>query len=314
MLDWPFSGRTRRNGPSGSMKIVLAIDPGQPLAPYREALLAAGALPGEVKVVEPGDPLPEAFDALLLTGGRDVEPSRYGEAPVNGTVEPDSGRDGLDFELFARARRCGAAVFGICRGLQVANVALGGTLWQDLPAQRPIGVPHSFPRKDGHDPARPAHVVHAAPGASRSLPLASALAAADGAWVNSRHHQAVKDLAPGLVPLASSPDGLVEAFAGESGPFLAAVQWHPENLTARADQLALFTEFVDAARARAAREPASSGARPPRPETAGDAPAAPPERAAVRAAGHHSAPRRTEGPPERVALAALRPGGAPELA
>lgn len=253
MLDSAPAGGPCRNGPSRNVKIVLAIDPGQPVDSYRDALLAAGALPGEVEVVQPGDPLPGEFDGLLLSGGGDVDPARYGEVPWNGTVETNEGRDAIDFELLSRAVRIGAAVFGICRGLQVVNVALGGTLWQDLPTQRPRGVPHSFPRRDGHDPALPAHTVRAALGFTAGLPLAAALAGAEGVRVNSRHHQAVKDLAPGLVPLVASPDDLVEAFAGKSGPFLAAVQWHPENLVHRADQKALFTEFLDAARGRASR-------------------------------------------------------------
>jgi putative glutamine amidotransferase len=296
------------------MKIVLAIDPGQPVAAYRDALLAAGALPGEVDVVEPGDPLPEVFDGLLLSGGLDVEPSLYGEAKLNDTVETNAGRDEIDFSLLDRARRSGAAVFGICRGLQVVNVALGGTLWQDLPAQRPRGVEHSFPRKAGNDPARPAHTLHTACGASRTLPFAATIAAADGAYVNSRHHQAVKDLAPGLVPLAASPDGLVEAFATDGGAFLGAVQWHPENLAARADQLALFEEFLGAARARAVRGPVIAGFRSPRPETTDDAVAALPGRDAARDDGQQTAPSRIEGPLERDAPAARPSDGAPEPA
>ena len=230
------------------MKIVLAIDPAQPHAAYRDALLAAGALPEEVEIVQPGDALPEEFDGLLLSGGGDVDPSRYGEAPVNGSVDVDAGRDELDFELLSRAGRLGAPVFGICRGLQVVNVALGGTLWQDLP--RSVRAASSTPSRAGKGTTR--RIPRTRSGSSRSapraLPLAAALAATDGAFVNSRHHQAVKDLAPGLVALAASPDGLVEAFARETGPFLAAVQWHPENLVERADQKALFAEFLAAAR------------------------------------------------------------------
>jgi putative glutamine amidotransferase len=235
------------------MKILLAIDPHQPHAAYRDALLTAGALPGEVEIVQPGGVLPEEFDGLLLSGGADVDPSRYGEAAVNGTVRTSVERDGLDFELFSRAERLGVPVFGICRGLQVLNVALGGTLWQDLPAERPGGVEHSFSTRDGHDPAHPAHEIRATRIPPRALPLSVELAATDGLCVNSRHHQAVKELAPGLVALAASPDGLVEAFARETGPFLAAVQWHPENLIARADQKALFEAFLAAVRPRAAR-------------------------------------------------------------
>jgi len=234
------------------MKIVLAIDPGQPHAGYRGALLAAGALPDEVEIVQPGDALPGKFDGLLLSGGSDVDPSRYGEAPVNGSVQVDAGRDALDFELLARAVHLEAPVFGICRGLQVVNVAFGGTLWQDLPAQRARGVEHSFPSRD-HDRAHPAHVVRVSRDLPGALPLGVVLAAADGVFVNSRHHQAVKDLAPGLVALAASPDGLVEAFAREGGPYLAAVQWHPENLVDRPDQKALFVEFLAASRRRATR-------------------------------------------------------------
>lgn len=252
LLDSAPSGENRRNGPFRQMKILLAIDPHQPHAAYRDALLAAGALPGEVEIVQPGGVLPEEFDGLLLSGGADVDPSRYGEAEVNGSVRSSLERDRLDFELFSRAERLGVPVFGICRGLQVVNVALGGTLWQDLPSQRPRGVEHSFSTSDGHDPARPAHEIRTARIGPGTLPLSVALAATDGLSVNSRHHQAVKELAPGLVALAVSPDGLVEAFARESGPFLAAVQWHPENLTARADQKALFEAFLAAARPRAA--------------------------------------------------------------
>ncbi len=253
LLDLAPAGEGRRNGPSRSMKIVLAIDPAQPHAGYRDALIAAGTLPGELEIVQPGDALPEEFDGLLLSGGADVDPARYGETPVNGSVHVDAGRDDLDFELLLRADRLEAPVFGICRGLQVVNVALGGTLWQDLPAQRPRGVEHSFPSREGHDRAHPAHEVRVSSSLTRTLPLGVALAATDGAFVNSRHHQAVKDLAPGLVALAASPDDLVEAFARDAGPFLAAVQWHPENLIERADQKALFVEFLAAARQRAAR-------------------------------------------------------------
>jgi putative glutamine amidotransferase len=233
------------------MKIVLAIDPGQPHAGYRDALLAAGALPEEVEIVQPGDALPEEFDGLLLSGGADVDPSRYGEAPVNGSVHVEADRDEIDFELLSRAERLEVPVFGICRGLQVLNVALGGTLWQDIPAQRPRGVEHSFPSREGHDRAHLAHGIRVPRSAPGTLPLAAALAATGEAFVNSRHHQAVKELAPGLVALAASPDDLVEALARETGPFLAAVQWHPENLVGRADQNALFAEFLAAARRRA---------------------------------------------------------------
>jgi putative glutamine amidotransferase len=293
------------------MKIVLAIDPGQPHASYRDALLAAGARPGEVEIVRPGDPLPEEFDGLLLAGGVDVDPVRYGEAPVNATVETNAGRDVLDFELFARAGRNGAAVFGICRGLQVVNVALGGTLWQDLPTQRPHGVRHSFDRREGFAREHLAHSVRAARVAPALLPFARIVAEADGALVNSRHHQAVKDLAPGLVPLAASPDDLVEAFAREAGPFLAAVQWHPENLVQRADQKALFEEFFDAARRRGAnRRPSVPLASSP--ETPADSPRVPSHGTATGGGGNHHAPPGSEGRNGGTARPGRPLGEAPE--
>ena len=128
--------------PDPPMKILVASDARQPNEAYRGALLAAGALPEEVHLVLPGEPLPAAFDGLLLAGGPDVDPSRYGETPVTPTLECRAERDALDFGAFASAEAQSAPVFGICRGLQVVNVALGGTLWQDLPSQRPRGVTH----------------------------------------------------------------------------------------------------------------------------------------------------------------------------
>lgn len=272
------------------MKILLAIDPGQPHASYRGALLTAGALPEEVEIVQPGDALPEEFDGLLLSGGADVDPSRYGEVPVNGSVRVDVDRDGLDFELFSRAERHEAPVFGICRGLQVLNVALGGTLWQDLPSQRPRGVEHSFPSGEGHDRAHPAHEIRLSRSATGTLPLEAALAAAGEVFVNSRHHQAVKDLAPGLVPLAASPDDLVEAFAREAGPFLAAVQWHPENLVGRADQKALFAEFLAVARVRASRRAKDPQRLSTSPESTADARPGRPDGGPVPDDRHHEKP------------------------
>ncbi|MDL2717557.1 MAG: gamma-glutamyl-gamma-aminobutyrate hydrolase family protein, partial [Acidobacteriota bacterium] len=241
------------------MKIVIASDAKQPNETYRGALLAAGALPEEVVVVCPGDADPGAFDGLLLAGGRDIDPARYGETPQAPELELHPERDTLDFALFAAAEKLRAPVFGICRGLQVVNVALGGTLWQDLPAQRPRGFAHDA---DSDPPV--AHVVRARPGASRSR-FSAAIAGLDGASVNSRHHQGVKDLAPGLAALAASPDDLVEALERPTGAFLACVQWHPENLVNERTQKAVFEAFLDASRAHAREKQLND-----RPQTTGD--------------------------------------------
>jgi enoyl-CoA hydratase/carnithine racemase len=130
------------------------------------------------------------------------------------------------------------------------NVALGGTLWQDLETQRPGAVAHETDANPHAQKNHPAHTVRARPASSPSR-FAAAIAALDGVAVNSRHHQGVKDLAPGLLALAASPDDLVEALERTEGAFLACVQWHPENLVAERKQKALFEAFLDACRARA---------------------------------------------------------------
>lgn len=233
------------------MKIVISTDSAQPNDRYRGALLCAGALPEEVVVVTPSDPVPADFDGLLVAGGPDVDPSRYGEASATPTLELNAERDTLDLALFSASQRRKAPVFGICRGMQILNVALGGTLWQDLPTQRDGGVGHEYDR-GGYSNDHPAHPVKTrAPGTDDS-PVARALSETQGELLNSRHHQAVKDLAPGLRPLAASPDDLVEAFERPEGSYLAAVQWHPEDLVARASQKKLLRTFLDACRAHAA--------------------------------------------------------------
>ncbi|MEO8055471.1 MAG: gamma-glutamyl-gamma-aminobutyrate hydrolase family protein [Acidobacteriota bacterium] len=227
------------------MKILLASDSHQPNEAYRGALLAAGALPGEIVLGLPGQPIPEAFDGLLLAGGPDVDPARYGESPATPTLGVRPERDAHDFAAFAAAEAEGAPVFGICRGLQVVNVALGGTLWQDLPSQRERGVAHDTDAA-GRERDFLAHAVR--PRAGRT-PSPFAAAVAEATDVNSRHHQAVKDLAAPLTSLAASPDDLVEAVERPGGSWLAAVQWHPEDLVADPRQKALFQVFLDACRA-----------------------------------------------------------------
>ncbi len=228
------------------MKILVATDRKQPNERYRRALLCAGALPEEVVVCVPGEKVPDDFDGLLLAGGPDVEPSRYGEAVSAPKVEFRPERDSLDFRLLGKALERRTPVFGICRGIQVLNVALGGTLWQDIGTQRPRGVVHG---SEDEDIDGPRHGIRAAPGASAGSAFARAVAAS--ATVNSRHHQAIKDLAPGLVPLAASPDDLVEAFERPGGDFCAAVQWHPEDDVARPSEKGLLRAFLEACRTRA---------------------------------------------------------------
>lgn len=241
------------------MKVVISTDEEQPNAAYRGALLCAGALPEEVVVATPSGERPPDLDGLLLAGGADVHPALYGETPDSPTLELREERDALDLDLLSLSERLGAPVFGICRGLQLLNVALGGTLWQDLPSQRDRGIAHAFHRDRGFAPTHPAHLVTTRP-ASPVSSFGKLFAASRELAVNSRHHQAVKDLAPSLVPLAASPDDLVEALERE-GRFFGAVQWHPEDLVADPFQKALFRAFLAACRAFA-RERGRAGPPP----------------------------------------------------
>ena len=239
------------------MRIALTLDRDADLSEsndYLRSLTEAGVPRDAIEIVTPLSPAAGPFDALLLGGGGDVDPARYGKALLeNGTVEVDPDRDRIDFALFEEARRKGAPVFGICRGLQVVNVALGGTLVQDIPAERPSEVVHARTRDEK---TRLDHTVELDP---RSR-LAS-LAKSSEVRVNSRHHQAIERVAPGLAVSGTSPDGLPEAVESASGDWVVAVQWHPENLAGDPVSRRLFSAFVGAARERAGRSGNGDGTR-----------------------------------------------------
>jgi putative glutamine amidotransferase len=203
---------------------------------YLKALRDAGF---DVLAVDAGDAVPDAFDALCLSGGEDIEPARYGAAADPKTETIDKARDALELGLIATARERDVPVLGICRGLQVINVAYGGSLLQHVDGHR-----------EANGPIAP-HIAVAAPG--------SKLAAACGTApfsVNARHHQAVarSGLAPGLVPTALIDD-VVEAFEDQSQRWLVAVQWHPER-SADPDMSAAGTRIFGAFADAAARQPA----------------------------------------------------------
>jgi putative glutamine amidotransferase len=218
---------------------------------YIRALLDAGFRREEIVVLPPGSEPEGSFDGVVLGGGLDVDPARYGRDVLpDGSVEMDPDRDATDFAVFELARRDSLPTLGICRGLQVVNVALGGTLVQDIPSERPSPVVHLVPEKENE---RRDHMVEIKPGTRLSR-----IASASEIHVNSRHHQAVEHAAPGLRVAAVAPDGLVEAVEAD-GPWLVAVQWHPENLLQDPVSRRLFADF-----ARAARERAGEGIlRPP---------------------------------------------------
>ncbi len=213
----------------------------------RSVALAGGLpfiLPSAAIAVEPRDFL-DGLDGLLLSGGGDVSPLRFGEEPLAGLGTVSRERDDFEIALALEARRRGLPVLGICRGHQLLNVALGGTLYQDIPSQVEGAISHQPPEGQAVDEFW--HSIEILP-ASRRL----ALSAEEKILVNSFHHQAVKELAQGLVATARSSDGLIEAFESVEGSWILGVQFHPETLTAPYPVfLGIFGALVAAAAAHA---------------------------------------------------------------
>jgi putative glutamine amidotransferase len=228
------------------MRVALTLDRNADLSEsndYLRSLTRAGVRRDAIDVVTPLSPPWRPFDALVLGGGVDVDPARYGQTMFEGGgVEVDAQRDDIDFGMLAQALRSGAPVLGICRGLQVVNVALGGTLVQDIPSQQPSPVVH---QRTKDEKTRRDHRVAIVPGTR----LASIAGVAEMA-VNSRHHQAIERVASGLTVSATAPDGVPEAVEGPGDGWLVAVQWHPENLAGDWVSEGLFGAFVRIAAGR----------------------------------------------------------------
>jgi putative glutamine amidotransferase len=195
--------------------------------------------------------LVEVAHALVLTGGEDVDPARYGQAPHPELSTVNAARDEIELVALAAALRRGMPVLAICRGMQLLNVALGGTLYQDLPSQRPRGVLHE-------QTAPVSQRWHQA-----AVQQGSGLAGIFGTrelFINSFHHQGIDRLAPGLAATVWAEDGLVEGVEGSGSGWLYGVQWHPERGEAQAPtderdpDRRLFWALVQAAREFAARE------------------------------------------------------------
>lgn len=208
---------------------------------YMQGLQACGALPLVLPLTTDEGVLADALrlcDGLLLTGGHDIDPALYGQAPLPQCGVLCPARDKMEVYLLRAALAADKPVLGICRGIQLLNAVLGGTLYQDLPTQHPSDVTHVMtPPYD-----RAVHTVEILPGT-----LLADLFGAGTLAVNSYHHQAVDKAAPGLQVMAQAPDGLVEAVRLPGKAFVAAVQWHPEfSYKSDACSKALLQAFVDA--------------------------------------------------------------------
>ncbi|MDE7333873.1 MAG: gamma-glutamyl-gamma-aminobutyrate hydrolase family protein [Lachnospiraceae bacterium] len=210
---------------------------------YMEGIRMAGGLPIILPLKAVGDEIArimEVCSGFLFTGGQDVNPALYGaeKKPACGKASHD--RDTLEKEIFARALKADKPVFGICRGIQLINVLCGGTLYQDLPTEYKGTKAVDHHMKPPYDV--PCHQVEIL----ADTPLGE-LTDEMTVSVNSYHHQAVKELAQGLKPMAVSEDGLVEALYMPGKKFVQAVQWHPEFIY-ESDENArkLFQAFVKA--------------------------------------------------------------------
>ncbi len=241
------------------MKIAISVSQKEKAkgteSPYFQALVAAGAQPGELALVGPFDsphPRAEEFDGILFTGGEDVSPEFYGEQVKYSNVHVNRTRDEFEFALLHRALDRRLPILGICRGTQMINVKFGGTLYQDLESDTEAEVEH----KQADDRSEPVHGVTLTDPESLLAP-----AFRGSCRVNSLHHQAIKHLGRGLKVIARSEDGLPEAVeAAAEYPFLLAVQWHPEEMTDHPEQRKIFEQFLAKCRERSAQRKAHAGA------------------------------------------------------
>lgn len=223
---------------------VIGITTCRKLEDYRQAILHVGGEPRVLDASMPIDTALDGLDGLLLTGGDDVEPGKYGEPRHAATVVADPARDEFEIALVTSARSKNLPIFAICRGIQVLNVACGGSLVQDIPSQIPGAVTHAL-SVPPNEPYSLAHEIWIEKDTLLSKLMRERLND-DTCEVNSRHHQAVKQVAKGFTVSATAPDGIVEAIEDPSAAFCLGVQWHPENFWRTGEFRPLFEGFLDA--------------------------------------------------------------------
>ena len=220
---------------------VIGITPSNRLNDYLESIKRAGGEPRVLSLDAP--PTLDGLDGVLFTGGGDVDPAHYHDSRHLNTNEPDAARDAFELALAKLALAEGTPLLAICRGLQVVNVAAGGTLIQDIPAQMNQALAHQV---DSSSSAI-AHEVWVTAGTTLARVMREELDDTEVLQVNSRHHQAIEKTAEGFTVSATAPDGVVEAIERPGARFCVAVQWHPENFWRTGEFRSLFEEFVKAA-------------------------------------------------------------------
>ncbi len=210
---------------------------------YVSAVLRAGGIPLLIPTGVPDEALDDLrarLDGIIVTGGPDIEPSIFNGEPHPAIYGIDPRRDSLELNLVRNAVEHGTPILGICRGIQVMNVALGGDLYTHIADQLPGSLRHDTDPSHSYD--YPAHEIRTEPGSRIEDILGK-----QSERVNSWHHQGVRAPAPGTRPTAWSPDGLIETIEVQGHPFGVGVQWHPEWMPTVDSMQAIFRALIAAA-------------------------------------------------------------------
>ncbi|MBI5945300.1 MAG: gamma-glutamyl-gamma-aminobutyrate hydrolase family protein [Chloroflexi bacterium] len=233
----PLIGITTRNGKDSDGHPLTALQHS-----YINAIVQAGGLPILIPAIFSEEDFRDLYSRLsgiLFSGGGDVAKEHFNGSPHPRIGEVDEKRDFTELTLMRSAVGDGKPILGICRGAQVMNVALGGTLYTHIPAQLKGALEHDYPGDLRRVIVHPVNVDET----TRSAEIFGETLLN----VNSLHHQGLKDIAPGLRVAGHAPDGLVEVVEIPDHPYAVAVQWHPEWLTDQPSMQRLFKSFVDAA-------------------------------------------------------------------
>ncbi len=190
---------------------------------YIQAIQYSGGTPIIIPLIQNKDTLRtllDRLDGLLLSGGPDINPKFYREQPLGGLGETDEGLDLMELEAVRLAFNKDLPILAICRGIQVLNVSQGGSLYQDISSQVPESINHTQKTDKGVN----THSVHI-----HKKTILFNMFRREKIWINGKHHQAIKDLAPGLIASAHASDGIIEAVEHPKKRFVLGVQWHPEG-------------------------------------------------------------------------------------